>query len=227
VTQLRETLDTLAEARKASPSALVAYSGGKDSRVVMDLACKTFDHVEGLFKYLVPGLDLCEAMLEDATKRWGVRFRQYPSQNAIKALRLGIYCDPKISNEDLPELTSWNIYAAAIRDSKIPLVLTGMKRADSQSRRRFMRWSSANQQIRHPVAGWRKADVLAYLRHAGIPIPASSGGASTGVELVARELEWLALNHPADFRRVCQLFPYAEACKARLDFYGKGQKGAR
>jgi 3'-phosphoadenosine 5'-phosphosulfate sulfotransferase (PAPS reductase)/FAD synthetase len=211
-----ETIETLKKARQYSSSAIVAFSGGKDSLCVMDMACRTFDHVEGLFKYLVPDLESTEAVLEPARKRWGVKFHLYVSQNTIKALRDGSFCK---AIPELQMLDSWNIYASAIKSTGIPLVLTGMKRSDSQSRRRLLKWSSWNEHLIHPIVGWEKKDVLGYLRSRGIPIPDSSGRASTGVELHPDELLFLYDHYPDDFETVRQYFPYVEAVIKHRQFY--------
>jgi hypothetical protein len=228
VAGLEETLAVLQKARAVSPSALVAYSGGKDSLAVMDMACRTFDHVEGLFKYLVPGLELTTIIIENAKKRWGVKVHEYPSQNTITALKHGIFCNPGRGEDELPEINSWNIYAAAIRDTGIPIVLTGMKRADSQSRRRLLKWNNAHEQVLHPIAGWEKIDVVSYLRLNGIPIPAGSGSITSGIELADSELLWLYDTARDDFEKVAKIFPYIWVVPKRREFYGsKEARGPR
>ena len=221
MSKLEETLAILAEARLASPSAIVAFSGGKDSLVVMDLACRTFDNVVGLFKYSIPGMRYASEMMEAATKRWGVKFLQYPSQNTVNALKDGMWCDMPPHVDELPVMSSWHIYAAAIRDTKIPLVLTGMKRADSQSRRRVLKWTAANKQVLHPVQGWQKIDVMSYLRLQKIPIPAGSGRQTSGLgELADGELLALYDLYPDDFKKLERYFKYIGAVVAHRRFYG-------
>lgn len=86
-----------------------------------------------------------------------------------------------------------------------------MKRADSHSRRRLMKWTSKNWHIIHPIAGWSKAEVLGYLRSQNIPIPAGSGSQTSGIELAVSELVWLYKTYPKDYRRVCKFFPFASS----------------
>ena len=187
----------------------------------MDLACKTFDHVEAFFMYFVPGISFLEQAMADASKRWGVRIHQVPHWSSLMAIKYGTYCNPAPQNEyELPDLSLWNIYASMIKLTGIPVILTGFKRSDSNSRRRFMAWSTSNTQIIHPIAGWKKRDVLGYLQVRGIPIPASSGAATTGVDLTERELFWLHDNHPDDFKALCRYFPFAEALIKRREMHG-------
>ena len=184
---LDETTRALKEVRATTSSVLVSYSGGKDAVVVMDLACKTFDHVEGFFMYFVPGIEFLEAKMEEATARWGVRIHQVLHPAAIFSLKYGVYCDPAPQNEyELPDITIWNVYASFIKETGIKVVLTGMKKSDSNSRRRFMAWNEANRQVIHPIASWKKRDVLQYLQLRGIELPASSGNATTGLDLSDR-----------------------------------------
>jgi phosphoadenosine phosphosulfate reductase len=218
---LSETQRALETVRATTSKVLVAYSDGKDARVVMDLACRTFDHIEGFFMYYVPGISFLEHAIEEAQDRWKVRIHQVPHWSSIMALKSGVYCNPAPENEYvLPNMSLWNIYASMIKMTGIPVILTGFKRSDSNSRRRFMGWSESNKQIVHPVAGWKKREVLQYLTFRSIPIPASSGAATTGVDLSDTELLWLHANHPEDFKVLCRYFPFAEAVIRRKEFFG-------
>jgi hypothetical protein len=62
--------------------------------------------------------------------------------------------------------------------------------------------------------------VLAYLKINGIPVPDSSGGQATGVDLSTPSILWLYDNHPEDFQKLLQYFPLAEAAIKRRDEYG-------
>ena len=58
------TLAELQGRRLQSDACLVAFSGGKDSLVVMDMSLRSFSRVEAFFMYLVPGLESVELELE-------------------------------------------------------------------------------------------------------------------------------------------------------------------
>lgn len=207
--------------RATTSKVLVAYSDGKDARVVMDLACKTFDHVEAFYMYFVPGITNIENAMVEAGKRWGVRIHLCPHPAGIQALKHGFYCQPAAENEYvLPDLSFWNVYASMIKMTGIPVVLTGFKRADSNSRRRFMAWSTSNTQVIHPIAGWKKRDVISYLQLKGIPIPESTGKATTGLDLSDDELFFLYDRHPEDFDVLLKYFPFAEALIKRREMFG-------
>ena len=66
---LGSTLAVLTEAVERSEAVLVAYSGGKDSLVVLDLCKRSFRRVETFFMDLLPGLASVEAALAWASER--------------------------------------------------------------------------------------------------------------------------------------------------------------
>jgi hypothetical protein len=70
-----------------------------------------------------------------------------------------------------------------------------------------------------PIAGFQKVDVLQYLASRRIPVPDSEGSNANGVDLSTPSLLWLHDRHPRDFRRLCEVFPYAEAVVWRRRFY--------
>ena len=213
------TLHTLDARRRAADSCLVAFSGGKDSLVVMDLCMRSFSRVEAFFMYLVPGLECVEAELELARARWGVPIRQYPHWLLHRLVKNSVYCASHWSNDSLPEWKLADVYALALLDSGLPQLATGAKRVDSGWRRRFMS-TQREDQVFYPIAQWHKYDVLAYLKARGIALPPSSGKSATGIDLSTPSLLWLHDTFPDDFRRVCEVFPFAEAVVWRRKFYG-------
>lgn len=214
------TLETLALRCQRSDACLVAFSGGKDSLVVMDMCLRAFSSVEAFFMYLVPGLESVEIELERARKRWGIEIRQYPHWLVQKVVKNGVYCASHWRNDSLPDWKLADIYALALLDSEMPQLATGAKSADSGWRRRFMS-TQREDQIFYPIAKWHKYDVLAYLRARGIPLPPSSGHTATGIDLSEKSLLWLHDTFPDDFKRLCEVFPFAEAVVWRRTFYGQ------
>lgn len=186
----------------------------------MDMAVKTFDHVEGFFMYYVPGITFLEERIEAARQRWQITIHELPHWSALMAIKYGVYRHPEIGASELPSIGFANVMASMIKLTGIPIVLTGMKRADSMSRRGIMAGMAANGQVFHPLQAWNKADVVGYLASRGIPLPLSSGGITTGVDLSDRELLWLHDTYPDDFRVLLEYFPFAMATVKRREFYG-------
>jgi len=215
------TLAELQGRRLKADDCLVAFSGGKDSLVVMDLCLRAFSRVEAFFMYLVPGLECVELELEAARRRWGIEIKQYPHWLAHKLIKNSVYCASNWSNDSLPEWKLADIYALALLDSGVRQLATGAKTADSGWRRRFMS-TQQEDTIFYPIAKWHKYDVLAYLKARGIPLPPSSGKSATGIDLSTPSLLWLHDTYPEDFARVCEVFPFAEAVVWKRTFYGLG-----
>lgn len=216
---IEDSLKILQELAEKSEVGLVGYSGGKDSLVLLDLACRVFKKVKCYHLYFVPGLHHIERQLDFACDRFGVEIEQYPHFTMVDALRRGIYCDK--AHDELPKYGLDDIYQKAMHDAGTSFVMTGARAADSPTRRRFMgAHRGMRSHIVYPIAGWHKYDVLGYLKLRNIPIPNTSKSASTGVDLSAKSLDWLHKTYPEDFEKLLEYFPYAEAAIWRERFYG-------
>lgn len=231
--QTRECLDAACEAvvkRIGKKSCLVMYSDGKESRVVLDLACRYFDQVVAIFMYWVPGLRCVEDGMDAAKARYpGLEFVQYPHWGLLQILQQGHY--RHLTSPDLiaalPEWTLRDIYDLAIGDTGIPLILEGSKDADSLFKRRYLR-AVQYAEVFHPVQSWQKADVFAYLASHKIPVPDSSNRSATGIDCATPAMLWLHDNHntpradgsPTDWEKFCEFFPLAPVVVERRRVYG-------
>jgi len=198
----------------------VSYSDGKDSRVIAQLAVRTFEHVVGFFMYLVPNLECVDTALAEAERRWGFKVLQYPHWLLSRLIRNGVYRPP--ASEDVlaavPEWTLRDCYDLVLGDTGIPLVLTGAKASDSMWRRRNLK-AVQYQEVFHPIEKWLRVDVEAFLAANGIPMPVSSGRNATGIDLSTPSLLWLYDTFPRDFEKLCHYFPFAFSVVARRRFY--------
>jgi phosphoadenosine phosphosulfate reductase len=211
-----ETLDMLAKARERSDAVIVAYSGGKDSIVVMDLCVRTFKRVEAFMMEFVPGLSLVEASIQFAREKWGIETRRYLHWSAIEAMRTGVYCDTHVTKV-IPKSSLRDIYISVRRDTGISLIANGQKRADSMSRRMLMAFSKDD--LLTPLAGWTKDHVVGYMKLKGIPLPPSSNAIMSGVDLKVADICWLHDTYPGDFQKLLAVFPYAQAVIERRRLY--------
>lgn len=217
--KITQALQALASARKRAPGVIISYSGGKDSLAVTDMCVRTFERCEAFVMEYVPGLELIDERVDFALKRWGLKVRRYPHWSSINALRNGVFCDSHWTDESLPKATLAHIYAMAREDSGLKLIATGFKRADGVWRKRTMAQVANMRDVVTPIAGFQKVDVLQYLASRRIPVPDSEGSNANGVDLSTPSLLWLHDRHPRDFRRLCEVFPYAEAVVWRRRFY--------
>lgn len=224
--------DTFAELKQLAAKheeVLVAYSGGKDSLAVMDLCAKTFKRVRAFHWFTVAGLDLCESAMRYSREKWGIDPIMIPHWDVVQARKIGLWCNQSTVIDKVPEYSLRDAYAHAIDVSGCKLVIAGMKKADGLKRRQFfanIRDSEDHFWTRlvNPIADWRKADVVGYLKANGIPLPpAVKRSVTSGIGLDHDSLCWLHDTHPEDFRKLCKVFPYAEAVIKRREWFGIGR----
>jgi hypothetical protein len=218
--KLSESLAILERSARQFPTALVAYSGGKDSRVVLDLCTRVFAKVEAMHMYFVPGLRVIEEQMVFARQTWGVECRQYPSHTLHQSLKSGAYTASDALLRAVPPWTRMDVYELARREARTRMVVTGMKASDSNSRKRWLGWQKDDEEMIHPIAAWNKFDVLQYLKARGIPLPAAADGQTTGVSVQRDNLLWLYDTYPDDFDRLGRLFPFIEAVVWQRKWYG-------
>lgn len=215
---LLQTAKQLSALAEQQPAVLVSFSGGKDSRVVLDMARRTFKKVVGLFYYFVPGLRYDAENLQIA-QDWGIDVLQYPDPAFIESLRSGVFCFQTDAHYRLPKWEQPDVYAAARNDTGIQTILTGMKKADSMVRRRMLKTYTAKNVV-HPLLNWKTFDVLAYCKIHNIPLPkVDPKRNSNGVGLALAGLTFLYENFYDDYEKVCEWFPFSRAVIKREQWY--------
>jgi 3'-phosphoadenosine 5'-phosphosulfate sulfotransferase (PAPS reductase)/FAD synthetase len=214
-----DAADELSRQALVHGACLVAYSGGKESRAVLDLCVRTFRRVVPFFLSFIPDLSVVEESLVFARERWSLDVRHYPHWLLAKCLKEGIYCDGG-AYRDLPDVKLLDCYQAVRKDTGLPLIVTGARAADSLWRRYNLTRTASWPDVVHPLRRWQKADTLAYLQVQGIPVPDAPEGQATGIDLSTPSLLWLYDRYPDDFARLLEVFPYAGAAVKRRDWYG-------
>lgn len=221
---IAKTLRVLERAASEHDSVCVAYSDGKDSRVVMDLCLRSFRRVTAFYMEFIPNLACVDSALVAAEQRF-LRsptfegpIRRYPHWLLRKCLVNGVYCRG-MSEDALPQWKLHDVYAVAAKDSNSTLVATGAKQTDSTWRRRMMGTWGSN--CLYPIGDWNKFQVLGYLKTRDLGVPASSGKSATGIDLSTPSLLWLHDTYPEDFERLCGVFPFARAVVKRREFFGE------
>lgn len=200
-------------------TALVGYSGGKDSMVVLDLAVRVFKKVKAFNMEFVPDMTIWDIPLLEAEARYGIEIKRYPHWATARALIAGAYCDKR---SDVPDIGLDGCYEMAMHDAGVPFVITGARSADSPTRRRFIgAHKGKKDHVVYPIVEWHKYDVAGYLKLRNLPMPDSSGASATGVDLSTRSLCWLYDRHPRDFEKLEEYFPYAKAAILREEWFGR------
>ena len=219
--RLDEALQVLEAEKAKAPSVLVSYSGGKESRVILDLSVRVFGaaNVKCFFMYFLPGLSCVEPGLAWARQRFGVEVIELPHWILAKCLRGGVYRPVNVKLEELPEIGLYDVWAVARKKTGIERVVMGAKRADSRFRRQTFYQIPQHGGVA-PLEHWTKNDVLAYCKLRSIPTPATSAGNATGVDLSTPSLLFLHDTYPQDFARVEEVFPFVRAVVKRREWHG-------
>jgi len=218
---LQNTNKELSTLAQEYDSILVSYSGGKDSRVVLDLCTQYFKQVICFFMFFVPDLEYDATNIKWAQDTYHVQVLQYPHWNFIRCLAEGVYKDENSEWDEVSGLRLRDIYDLVMTEAGCRLIATGQKRADYIGRSAVMHQIKAIGRIVHPLEYWNKQDVLGYLRDNQIGMPDNSNHITTGIDLSTPSLLWLHDEHPNDFIRLLKYFPYAESVVWRREFYGK------
>ena len=143
-------------------SVLVAFSGGKDSVVTLDVCMKHFAHVEGFFMYQVRGLSFQESILRYYEDKYGIPIHRIPHFELSQWLRYGLF---RPFDFDCPIVSVKEIYGYMRANTDIWWVAAGERISDSVWRRAMIKHSGTIDQKRgrfFPIAEWSKADRLTF-----------------------------------------------------------------
>ena len=213
---------------------IVAYSGGKDSMMVADLAVQRVPDVKLFYMYFIPGLDYSDYWCNFAAKRWKVEVLQVQHFDTGYLLANGYFCEPV---DDVPSLTITDIEAhvrAQLGEDWLRAWIAYGYRMDESLERRGMlnswgpKFCYAVTRRCAPIAQYRAREVYAYLQRRRLPIPAVDDVARTsGVSLEPRMLNWMRTAWPDDYRRILRVFPHAIAQADRYDRYKEEWRARR
>lgn len=196
------------------PAVLVAYSGGKDSLVMIDLCQRAGKRVEAFHMYFLPGMELTADICGYAERRFGIQVRQYQHWGISYYFRRGVFCEP---DPDFPIIKIGDIERAAREDSGLEWISYGYKKIDSLQRRGMLSqgWPAGINERRKSftlISEWTNTQIHAYLSRRNITVPGvQNGKRGNGMDLMPDCLAWLKREYPSDFRLLLNYFPYAEA----------------
>lgn len=212
--------EVIATVSQKTDRAILFYSCGKDSEVVLDLIAPHFKEVVCVFMYFVKGLDHIENNLRAVKKRYpNVKVMQVPHWTLTRVLRCGLYCIP---NPKVKILSLKDVDDLVRLKTGIQYTFYGMKQADGLNRRLMLR-GYENEAISttnkiYPLSQWKKADVLAYVKARNLPEPiAYNKNKSQGLTFVPEVFDYLRQYYPQDLERIYQVFPLSRSILIRYD----------
>lgn len=208
--------DPLKTQSKITDSVLVAFSGGKESVVVLDLCFKYFKRVQPFFMYIVPGLSFEERTLEWYEKRYQTEIIRIPHNEASVWLHYGFFCQ---YDEYMPLVSSNDIYNYMRIETGIEWIAGGERIADSMWRRAFMKKASSIDMIRRrifPVIEWKKQDIYDYIKFHHLYLGEDSKALGFSFRsLQGNELVKIKALFPDDYKKILSIYPFAEASVRR------------
>lgn len=208
---LKDTHRVIERISDRTDTALLFYSGGKDSMVTLDLIAPYFKKIICVFMYFVKDLEHVNRYLNWARARYkNIEIEQVPHWNLSCILRGGLFCVPN-PNQKLLKLM--DIEKAMRLRYGVYYTFYGMKKADSMNRRLMLN-GYENYEDKgkvYPLADWSQKDILAYMRQKKLPMPIRySKNASGGVGFNKECYLWMRDNAPEDLRKCLKAFPMSE-----------------
>lgn len=197
-----------------SDRAIIFYSCGKDSMVLLDLIAPHFKEITLVFMYFVKDLWHINKYLLFAQKKYpNIKILQVPHWCLSSIYQCGIFCPP---NPKIKLLKLNDIDQAVREKTGIDWVFYGMKASDSMNRRFMMKEyelsaiSKTNKV--YPLALWKQADVLEYVKLNKLPKPISytNKKKSQGLTFDINVFLYLQKNYPQDLKKILAEFPLSE-----------------
>jgi len=221
--KLERSIELLKETASKHDAVSVGLSGGKDSLVTLALCLRYFKRVEPFFMQLVPGIEFERQMLESALSQFpGLKLTVVTHWALRWHLENGIFC--RATRRLPPELTQGELWQVARAKTKCPITAVGYKRSDDPARRKEMIRTKHMTDRIYPIAEWSNRDVVEFCEANSIVIPDTGNQVGFGIDTNPARVCWLYDNHPGDFERLAEWFPFIRASVARRRIYGETRK---
>lgn len=231
-----DPFDVIRRLRYATDEVAVGFSCGKDSCVVADLCLTWFNRVSLFYLYYLPDLSFHEAYLEHWKRRAGHKLAlgeiiRLPHWALSHDLKMSAFRPFSVENSELPKLRLRDTEVEVARRTGIRFFAYGQKKADSLERRAMLNRCNGvmlESNRAFPLAEWSNRSVTQYMRDHAIPLSPEYEhfGCSYGGQLEGKYLVTLAKHYPADYARLLEKFPFADAERYRYELMG-ADKGDR
>lgn len=193
----------------------VGVSFGKDSLATLDLCCRIFSRVEGYYLFRVRDLAVVKKWADDVLLRHGVNIRMYPHFDLSRCYRNAVLQPHWSGLDKTPKITMADVEAHFRAETGIDWIAYGWRRNDSFSRALIMKQTGGIDYTTKrvfPLRSWKRGDVYSYLDDRGIPRPPTLGRKEQGgLDFHPEALAELKREHPQDFAKWVQDFPFSEA----------------
>lgn len=214
--------DPIKTQSKVTDSVIVAFSGGKESIVTLDLCCRYFKNVKAFFMYIVPNLSFQEKTLQWYENKYDLEITRLPHMDASMFFRYGCF---RKEDYTFPIISINDIYKYVRLQNDIWWIAAGERINDSIVRRAMMKKSGSIDAQRgrfYPISAWNKHEVLDYIKYHKLYMGADSKKMGFSFKsLEGRELFMIKENFPDDYEKILHLYPFAAASVKRYELYGE------
>lgn len=214
--------DAVKTQAKVTDSVIIAFSGGKESIVSLDLCFRHFKNVKPFFMYICPGLSFQERTLQWYEKKYQTDIARIPHMDVCEFFHYGSF---RPGDPSFPIISINDIYKWIRLETGIWRIAAGERIDDSIVRRAMIKKSGSIDVQRgrfYPVSMWKKRDVLDYIKFHGLYIGQDSKELGFSFKsLWGKELSMVKEHFPDDYQKVLRLYPFAAAGVKRFEEYGE------
>lgn len=220
MTPIDHATEVIASVRQKTDRAILFYSCGKDSEVLLDLMAPHFKEIVCVFMYFVKGLDHIDNYLRAVKARYSnVAILQVPHWTLTRVLRCGLYCIP---NPNVKLLSLKDVDESVRMKTGISYSFYGMKQSDGMNRclmlRGYENEAISNTNKVYPLSKWKKSDVMAYIKAKKLPEPISyNKNKSQGLTFLPEVFDYLRQHYPQDLEKIYKVFPLSRNILLRYD----------
>ena len=204
--------DSIKTMSRINDSVLVAFSGGKESVVVLDMWFRYFKHVQPFFQYTVPGLSFNEKLLSWYENKYNTEIIRVPVESMGARIRYGIYTLPDPTFPIVSETDVWNYVR---HETNIWWIAGGERINDSMMRRARIKHSGTidvKSGRLFPVAMWRTQEIYDYIKHHKLFLAKEQKVLKHSLRIFTPgDLIYIKDNLPDDYDRILHMFPLAGA----------------
>ena len=192
-------------ASSINDEAIIFFSTGKDSAVMLDLIQRFFKlpgH-EYIYLYFHKGLSIRESVLSHYSKRYKIKFQQYPQFDV--ANQAGV--KKKLRQADIEKFVR-------LKQNKI-WMFYGYRKTESLERRGMMAHIDNGIDWKYkklyPIADWSAKDVLYYIKQNKLVLPPDYRSGFRDINVFkGRALLWLYNNYRSDYELIKSQYPGIE-----------------
>lgn len=217
--------DPIKAQAKITDSVIVAFSGGKESVVVLDLCYRYFKKVRAFFMYICPDLSFQERTLEWYERKYQTEIIRLPHMDASEFFHYGSFRIPDLS---FPIVSINDIYHYVRLQTDIWWIAAGERINDSIVRRAMMKKSGSIDEKRgrlYPISAWKKQEVIDYIKFHNLYLGQDSKLMGFSFKtLEGRELSMVKKHFPDDYEKILHLYPMAEAGVKRYEEWKENGK---